>query len=144
MAESDLESEFKGLLDSVSPYLLEEDELPYGGKAAEVIADLPFLSGNQTELLIDGERTFENIVQGIERAEEYVLFQFFIVKDDELGRQLKDRLIRKAKAGVAVYFLYDEIGSIGLPKSYLNDLTSAGIKATFQSVATFAKEGLTN
>ena len=129
MAESDFGTKYQGLLDSLSAYRVPEGHLPYGGKAAEMIADLPFLTGNQTELLIDGEKTFNSIVSGIEKAETYVLFQFYIVHDDALGRQIKDLLIRKAGEGVSVYFLYDEIGSSDLPKEYLEDLRSAGIKA---------------
>jgi len=49
------------------------------------LAEMPYLSGNETELLIDGEETFGSILDGIDRAREYILFQFFIVKHDELG-----------------------------------------------------------
>ncbi len=52
--------------------------------------------------------------------------QFFIVKDDEIGRELHKRLLAKAKEGVRVYFLYDEIGSNSLTKSYINELREAG------------------
>src|SRR5690606_21777023 len=82
--------------------------------AAEKLARIPVMKGNRAELLIDGEKTFRSIFEGIESAESYVLVQYFIVKDDTLGRKLKDLLIRKARAGVAVYFLYDEVGSQSL------------------------------
>ena len=65
-------------------------------RAAELLADLPLSTSNSTELLIDGGATFESIFEGIEQASEYVLVQFYIVKDDDLGRELKDRLILKA------------------------------------------------
>jgi cardiolipin synthase len=80
-------------------------------------------------LLIDGEATFGSIFEGISEAKEYVLIQFFIVKDDELGRALKTELAAKAKQGVRVYFLYDEIGSHKLSKNYLQELRSAGAEA---------------
>jgi len=98
-------------------------------RAAELLADLPLSKNNSTELLIDGEATFESIFEGIEQASEYVLVQFYIVKDDDLGRQLKDRLILKAREGIDVYFLYDEIGSYKLPESYLEELRLSGVQA---------------
>lgn len=98
-------------------------------RAAELLADLPLSTGNSTELLIDGEATFKSIFEGIEQASEYVLVQFYIVKDDDLGRELKDRLILKAREGVDVYFLYDEIGSYKLPESYLEELRLSGVQA---------------
>ena len=61
------------------------------------------------------------------RAESYALVQFYIVRDDGLGRRLKDAMVDCARRGVDVYFLYDEIGSKDLPKSYTDDLESAGV-----------------
>jgi len=94
--------------------------------ASEQIAKIPYLRGNEVELLVDGQETFDNIFAGIEAAEEYILVQFFIVKDDEIGRELHKRLLAKAKEGVRVYFLYDEIGSNALTKTYINELREAG------------------
>jgi cardiolipin synthase len=53
--------------------------------------------------------------------------QFFIIKDDRLGRELKDRLIRKARENIRVYFLFDEIGSYALPKAYIQEMRREGI-----------------
>ena len=92
------------------------------------MADIPVLRGNAVELLVDGAATFESILQGIDRARDYVLFQFFIVKDDELGREVQAHLIAKAREGVRVYFLYDEVGSHALPNRYKEELRSAGVQ----------------
>ena len=94
---------------------------------AERLARLPVTSGNSAELLIDGEATFASIFAGIDAAEDYVLVQFYIVKDDELGRALSARLVSKAKAGVSIFFLYDEVGSMGLSADYLDELRSADV-----------------
>ena len=95
-------------------------------RASELLAKIPVLRNNQIELLVDGQQTFDSIFEGIDAAKEYILVQFFIVKDDELGRELKSRLLARARAGVRVYFLYDEVGSHDLPKSYLEELREAG------------------
>ncbi|MFN7168160.1 MAG: cardiolipin synthase [Pannonibacter sp.] len=91
------------------------------------IANLPFLSGNACELLIDGDATFSSILKGIAEAKDVVLVQFFIIRDDVLGRTLADLLIDKVRSGVRVYLLYDEIGSKDLPKSYIRRLRRGGI-----------------
>jgi len=98
------------------------------GRAAQRLAGLPYLRGNQVELLIDGDATFASILAGIDSARSDVLCQFFIVHDDEIGRAVKDRLIRKAKEGVKVYFLYDEVGSHDLPGRYKDELRAAGVE----------------
>jgi len=96
-------------------------------KALEQLAGGGFTQCNSASLLINGKATFDAIFAGIEQATQYILIQFFIVKDDELGRQLHSRLATKAQQGVEVYFLYDFIGSHGLPVSYLDSLSAAGV-----------------
>lgn len=90
------------------------------------LARLPFTCANQVDLLVDGEETFTSILAGLERAEAYILFQFYILRADRLGRAVQERLIAKARAGVRVHVLYDEIGSAGLPRSYVEALARAG------------------
>jgi cardiolipin synthase len=92
------------------------------------VSQLPFLSGNEVELLIDGEATFRSILEGISRAEHTLLAQFYIIHDDELGKQFASRLIERAEAGVKVYLLYDDVGSFGLPRAYKQKLADAGVR----------------
>jgi phosphatidylserine/phosphatidylglycerophosphate/cardiolipin synthase-like enzyme len=88
----------------------------------EKLAKLPFTVGNDVELLVDGKDTFDSIFEGIQRAEDYILVQFYILRADGLGSQLKDRLAAKARQGVQVRVLYDEVGSHDLPDAYLSDM----------------------
>ncbi|ODT81147.1 MAG: cardiolipin synthase [Pelagibacterium sp. SCN 64-44] len=100
------------------------DEWPVQVKVSEV----PFLNGNEVEVLVDGHATFDSIFEGIERARKYLLVQFYIVRDDRLGQELAERLIARAKAGVKVYLLYDDVGSTGMPKRYRRELREAGVR----------------
>ena len=112
----------------LAPFHSPRAETSASGHAAEKLADLPFLEGNRVQLLIDGADTFNDILNGIDAATSYILFQFFIVHDDDIGRAVKDRLVARAKAGVKVYFLYDEVGSQKLSKRYRSDLSEAGVE----------------
>ena len=116
----------------VQPYVVPDDQKlkVQAGRAAEGLAGIPYVRGNAVELLIDGDATFASILNGIDQAQDYILFQFYIVHDDEIGRKVKDHLIARAQAGIRVYFLYDEVGSHDLPKSYLDELRAAGALVT--------------
>jgi len=92
------------------------------------LTDLPFTRGNRIELLIDGKAGFPAMLDTIERARGYLLLQSFIVHDDEVGRRFQRALIDKARLGVRVYFLYDEIGCHDLPLSYIRALRHAGVE----------------
>ena len=92
----------------------------------EALGELPFTRGNHVTLLKNGHETFNAICRAIADADSYILLQFFIVRDDRLGRRLLDLLCERARAGVRVCFLYDEIGSRSLPEDYLHRLGRAG------------------
>lgn len=94
----------------------------------ERLAWMPFTRKNRVHLLVDGQATFDAIFAAIDAAEEYILVQFFIVKDDELGRELKDRLLAKRRNHVRISFMYDEIGSHKLSKAYIKELREAGVE----------------
>jgi cardiolipin synthase len=92
----------------------------------EGLAKLPFTTGNDAELLINGDATYRSIFDGISRATNYVLVQFYIIRDDSVGRELKSRLLERAGTGVRCYVLYDEIGA-RLPEPYVTELKQAGV-----------------
>ncbi len=97
-------------------------------RAIEQLAHIPFVDGNRAELLVDGEAIFASLFDGIDAAEDYLLVQFYIVRDDERGREMQQRLIRKAREGVRVHLLFDSIGSLDLRRSYIDELTEAGVE----------------
>jgi cardiolipin synthase len=94
------------------------------------LSGMELTHGNRAELLIDGDATFASILEGVAGAQEYILFQFYMFHDDGLGRRVQDALVERANAGVRVYVLYDEIGSGGLPDSYVNRFRAAGIQVS--------------
>ena len=116
--------------EKLDPFELETlQEIP-NYQALVKIARSPILRGNDVRLLVDGEATFDSVIDGLSRAESYALVEFYIVRDDGLGRRLKAAMIDAAERGVDVYFLYDEIGSKDLPRSYLADLEASGVRSS--------------
>lgn len=115
------------LLAEMSQHFSLPGELPAGMQLLEKLALMPFTQGNQVSLLINGDRIFSEIFAAIDRAENYILVQFYIVRDDQLGRKLLERLAKKAQQGVRVYFLYDAIGSFSLTRRFLRQCRKSGI-----------------
>lgn len=73
---------------SVADVSIEEGPFDATVATAEKLARMPLTGGNEVELLIDGKATFASIFSGIDAAESYILVQFYIVRDDDLGREL--------------------------------------------------------
>lgn len=97
-------------------------------KTASKLAGLPNVSGNALALYTDGAKTFHEIFATIENAQHYILLNYYIFKNDTVGEAMQEILVRKARAGVRVYFLYDEIGSSKLPRKFLRELRDAGVE----------------
>lgn len=104
----------------------------------ERLAQFPMTVGNHVELLIDGEETYEAIFRAMDSAREYLLIEFFIIMNDEIGKRFQQAMIRKAREGVRVYLCYDELGCFSNSSSYFRELSDAGVK-----VAAFAPGGWT-
>lgn len=102
------------------------NEIDQSYRALEQFPKLPFTSHNDAKLLVNGQAAFDAMFAGIDAAEAYILVQFYIIRDDNIGRELKQRLEAKARTGVRVYLLYDEIGCYHLPKTYRRELAEAG------------------
>ncbi|MGB8328853.1 MAG: cardiolipin synthase [Polyangiales bacterium] len=97
---------------------------------ARRLTGVPFTGGNRVDLLVDAEATYGAMLDAIAKAESYLLVQFYIVRDDSSGRALRDALIERARQGIRVCFLYDEIGSINLPVSYLDEMRREAIQVS--------------
>ena len=96
-------------------------------KAMETISLQPLTGHNHLDLLIDGEATFESMFAAMDEARDYLLVQFYIVGEDGIGCELRDRMIRYARNGIRVYFIYDEIGS-SISEDYIKRLQDAGVE----------------
>jgi cardiolipin synthase len=107
-----------------------EGSATYQMRGLEQLTALPFSCGNSAELLIDGDRAFNNMFAHIRNAQDYILLEYYIIRDDGIGQELADLLIEKAASGVAIYCIYDEIGSFQLSRRYLQKLRKGGIKVT--------------
>nr|WP_202049357.1 cardiolipin synthase [Bacillus glycinifermentans] len=85
-----------------------------------------FTEDNAVELLTDGRQKFDRLLRDIENAKDHIHLQYYIYKGDQIGKKLRDALIKKAKEGVEVRVLYDELGSRRLRKSFFKELKKAG------------------
>lgn len=111
----------------IDPFLISDSKQNKELQAFEVLAKLPFSQANQARLLINGRETFEDIFKGIREAKNYILIQFYIINDDQLGNQLLELLAKAVNNNIRVFLLYDDIGCYHLNERYLNRLEQAGI-----------------
>ncbi|ADU31153.1 cardiolipin synthase [Evansella cellulosilytica] len=97
-------------------------------RLANKIGNNPISFQTETKVLTDGKETFTYIVEALKKAENHIHLEYYIVRHDEIGQEIKQILIDKAKAGVAVRFLYDSVGSWKLNNDYVEEMRQAGVK----------------
>jgi cardiolipin synthase A/B len=81
---------------------------------------------NAVEIFTDGKEKFDQLFKDIKAARNYIHIQYYIIKNDNLGKKLIDALTIKARQGVKVRILYDELGSRSLPKRIFKEFRKAG------------------
>lgn len=87
------------------------------------------LSANKVTLLINGEQKFPAVLQAIEEAKHFIHLEYYIYEDDEIGNAIKDALIKKAKQGCVIRFIYDDFGSRDISDQFFRDLKEGGVES---------------
>ena len=84
--------------------------------------------GNHVQILANGEGTYPKLWKDLESAEDLITWHVFWFKPGRLADRLADILVDRARAGVTVLFLYDYVGSMGIPDAYYDRLREAGVE----------------
>lgn len=82
---------------------------------------------NEAEVFSDGKEFFDALFRAIEAAREHVHVQYYIIRNDKLGRSFLDLLRRKRAEGVEVRLLVDGMGTRLPPRCY-RSLHDAGVE----------------
>jgi cardiolipin synthase A/B len=85
------------------------------------------LPGNQVELVLDGG-VFPRLWDDLRAAKIAITIQMYYALAGEVTETLADILIERARAGVAVYVLYDAFGAKALGGAYAERLRKAGVQ----------------
>lgn len=85
--------------------------------------------GGEVRPFTTAKEKFAFLLQDIENAKKYVNIQYYIIADDNIGNQIKDALIKKARTGVTVRMIYDHVGSFKVKKAFFREMKNAGVQA---------------
>ena len=80
---------------------------------------------NALQLYSYGRDLFDAMFAAIENARESIYLESYIWKDDEVGKQFRDMLSRKAEEGVEVYVIYDKFGNLVIPSEFYKSFSLA-------------------
>jgi len=87
----------------------------------------PVLLADQVRAYNDGRKKFDALFAAIEGAKHHVHMEYYILRDDRLGRELVALLTKKAREGVEVRLLLDGMGN-NMPKDGFEEFRKAGAR----------------
>lgn len=82
---------------------------------------------NDIQIFTDGKEKFKALLWEMDHARNYIHLQYYIIKNDELWKEIEEVLIRKAKQGVEVRVLFDSMGCRTMHNRDWERLEDAGI-----------------
>lgn len=89
----------------------------------------PAYENTRTTYFSCGEKKFDAMLEELEKAESFIYLEYFIIGKGKMWNSILEILVRKAKAGVDVRLIYDDIGCLlTLPGGYDKTLERLGIK----------------
>jgi len=119
-------------LDKKTPLEIPENYRPFN-KYHKLINFLmndlsPLTLYNKVRILKNGEEKFPAVKQAIKDAEDHIHIEYYIFSNDDVGGELADLLIQKAKEGVRVRIIVDGVGSLGFRRKFFKKLRSGGVE----------------
>lgn len=91
-------------------------------------AEAVLTDNNDIRIFTDGREKFKALLSEMDHARNYIHVEYYIIKNDELWKEIEEVLVRKARQGVEIRVLFDSMGCRGMRRSDWARLQKAGIK----------------
>ncbi len=83
---------------------------------------------NNIEIITSGKRKFEALVEDIKNARHHIHMEYFYFRKDDGSKEIKKLLMQKAREGVKVRFIHENIANIAIDPHYYNEMKDAGVE----------------
>lgn len=83
---------------------------------------------NRVKILNNGKQTFASILEALKEAKSSIHLEYYIFENDRIGNKIARIMMDKARAGVEVRLIYDDVGSWGLSPKFIHKLRKAGVE----------------
>lgn len=92
---------------------------------------------NDIEIITSGRRKFEALAADLENAKDHIHMEYFYFRKDSGSKKIKEILMRKAREGVKVRFIHENIANIDISPRYYNEMKKAGVEVVKFTTARF-------
>ncbi|WP_410771825.1 cardiolipin synthase [Fontibacillus sp. BL9] len=95
------------------------------------LSESPITGCNETQVFNNGGAAFHAMLAEMDKAKDHIHIEFYIFRNDGIGTQFQEVMMRKAREGVKVRLICDGLGSYKLPRSFIRKLEEAGVEFFF-------------
>lgn len=88
----------------------------------------PLSRHNDVTIYSTGKEKFDALIEELEKAEHHIHIEYYIFSDDEIGRKIKQILMDKARKGIEVRLIYDDVGSWHTRNRFFKEMIQAGVQ----------------
>lgn len=115
--------------EDVCEHLKQVDDIAYKQLSfSQNVGHYPVYMEDESKYYQVGDDMFVDMLEDIRSAKEFIFLEFFIMKQGQMFDVLVDALEERAKAGVHVRLIYDDMGCIDeFPRHFYKDLQAKGI-----------------
>lgn len=90
----------------------------------------PVLQGSKVEVITEGKRMFDALLEDMSKAKHHIHIEFFIFNNDQTGKVVKEMMMKKASEGIEVRFIYDNIANWMVPGWFYHEMKKSGVQVT--------------
>lgn len=87
-----------------------------------------FYPNNDVRIYVRGKDKFDDLLYDIRQAQKFIHIQYFIFRDDVLGRSIRDALVEAVERGVEVRLLYDDMGCFTVNRRFFKNMAKRGVE----------------
>lgn len=87
-----------------------------------------YYTGNDVKIFNNGKDKFDALIADLRAAENSINLQYYIFENDNIGREIREILMQKARAGVTVRVIYDHIGCLRVKRAFFKEMRRAGVQ----------------
>ena len=83
---------------------------------------------NKVRFFADGQDMLDCLLRDIAAARHHIHVEFYIIEDDRVGRRVREALAAKAREGVSVRLVYDDVGCWNVKGRFFKEMERDGVQ----------------
>lgn len=88
----------------------------------------PVTEADNLRVFTSGQEKLESLLTDIKAAKKYIYMEYFYFRKGMMGSAFREALMQKARGGVRVCFIRENIANFDIRPSYYNEMKKAGVE----------------